>query len=89
MRGVDIFDLYRVLLLIAGGTYTIVRTMMALSMLLSLPEEAGPRWRRTLRIYLATQLLRTRLRRFALELLQMLVLLVVLGWLAYLNVVRL
>ena len=84
MRGSDLFDLYRQLLVIVVGTYTVVRTVNFVLRWQLATRSAG-RAEAIARRYLALQLLRVRIRRFAPDLLEVGVLLVVLGYLLWLH----
>lgn len=82
MSGADLFDLYRRLLGLVVTVYLVFRLSHAYVNLQASAAQAsrtqGLLWR-----YLAVQLLRTRLRRFIPELLQILILAGLLGYLLW------
>jgi len=69
VRGSDIFDIYRQLLTLVVSSYVVVRTVNSIWRWQSATQSA-PKWEAAARRYVVTQLLRVRLRRFALDLLQ-------------------
>jgi hypothetical protein len=84
MRGNDLFGLYRQLLVIVVGTYTVVR-MVNFVWHWQLATRSAGRAEAIARRYLVVQVLRLRIRRFVLDLLEVGVLLVVLGYLLWLH----
>ena len=85
MCGSEVFDLYRQLLAILGGSYALVRSVnfvwrwQLATRTATGVEALGRR-------YLVVQLLRLPIRRFTLDLLQILVLVAVLAYLLWLHV---
>ncbi len=82
MSGADLFDLYRRLLTLVVTVYLVFRLSNAYINLQTSAAKAG-RTQGLLWRYLAVQLLRTRLRRFVPELLQILILAGLLGYLLW------
>ena len=84
MRGSEVFDLYRQLLAIIGGSYATVR-MISFVWRFEVAMRSSPRLEALARRYLVLQLLRVRISRFTVDLLQIAVLGVVLGYLIRLH----
>jgi len=84
MSGGDIFDLYRRLLAIIVTTYVTVRAV-SFVWRWQLAMGSARRWEATTRRYLVVQLLRVRLHRSVLDLLQIAVLAVVFCYLIWLH----
>lgn len=76
MSGFDLFDFYRFLLSVLVGSYATVR-LVTFIWRLQYIGFGDPRARGLLRQYLLIQMLRVRFRRFAWDLLQIALLLVV------------
>ncbi|MFW6153778.1 MAG: hypothetical protein ACOC95_01015 [Planctomycetota bacterium] len=77
-----LFDLYRRLLVIVLGVYTVIRLTQG-TLRLAARLRGSSRRRRVLRGYVAVLALRMRVRRFAAELIQIAGLLILLGLLLY------
>lgn len=84
MRGSEVFDLYRQLLAIIGGSYATVR-LISFVWRFEVAMRSAPRLEALARRYLVLQLLRVRISRFVVDLLQIAVLVVVLGYLIRLH----
>ena len=84
MRGSDIFNLYRQLLAIIVTTYAVVRAVNFVWRW-QLAGGSARRWEATARRYLVVQFLQVRLRRFAIDLLQIAVLGAVFAWVIWLH----
>lgn len=80
MTGADIFDVYRMTLAIVFGCYAVVRTAHFVWHWQADTQRAG-RHEALLRRFLLTSLLRTRLRRFWFDVVQIVVLLAVFAYL--------
>ena len=84
MTGADIFDVYRMTLAIVFGCYAVVRTAHFVWHWQADTQRAG-RHEALFRRYLLTSLLRTRLRRFWFDVVQIAVLLAVFAYLVALQ----
>jgi hypothetical protein len=84
MRGSDLFDLYRQLLAILAGSYGAVR-LGHFIWRFQMTTRAAPRIEAMLRRYLVAQLLRVRISRFGVDLLQVAGLSGLLGYLLWLH----
>ncbi|HUU81893.1 MAG TPA: hypothetical protein VM243_00190 [Phycisphaerae bacterium] len=84
MRGSDLFELYRQLLAVIGGSYATVR-LVNFVWRFQLATRSAPRLEAMARRYLVLQVLRVRISRFALDLLHIALLVLVLGWLIRLH----
>jgi len=85
MPAIDIFHLYRNALALVCGCYAVIRLLQAVWVLLAAFEQEAGVHGALLRRYLATQLLRVRLRSFGWNLLQVVLLAVVLTQLLVLH----
>ncbi len=84
MRGSELFDLYRQVLVIVVGTYAVVKTVN-FALRWQAKTSAARRAEAVARRYLVVQFLRLRIRRFTLDLLQVAALLVILSYLLWLH----
>jgi len=84
MTGADLFDFYRELLAIVVGTYGAVRLVRFLWRW-QLSGRAASRGELLARRYVVVQILRLRVSRFLLDLIEIVVLLGLLGWLICLH----
>ena len=84
MRGSDVFDLYRQLLAMIGGSYATVRLILFVWRF-QVATRSAPRFEALGRRYLVLQLLRVRISRFVVDLLQITVLMGVLYYLLRLH----